>query len=229
MSSTASASCVVQRPFSFSSTMISWGSMKKTSPRPTSPALILAATVSSFALIALAGGTQYGSRCVSRWLLPANDLQRHPPGGGVQVAGQGVGIVPPLHTGADGCGAVGYTAGLALLAEGFAMRPYRLGMGVLVVLVACQVSQPPCLAQQTRVVPQQPRVVPQGHGEQVFSVAFSPDGKMVAAGCGDGRIELWEVASHKRRAMLRGHTEEVTSLVFSGDGKLLASRGAEGT
>src|SRR5262249_31277890 len=63
MSPTASPSCGVQRPFSFSSTMISWGSMKKTSPRPTSPALILAATVSSFAWMALAGGTQYGSRC----------------------------------------------------------------------------------------------------------------------------------------------------------------------
>jgi hypothetical protein len=127
-----------------------------------------------------------------------------------------------LPSGADGCGTVGYTAGLAFLAEGFAMHPYRLGMGVLVVLVACPVSQPPCHAQQLRVVPQ-------GHGEQVFSVAFSPDGKMVAAGCGDGRIALWEVASHKRRATLRGHTEEVTSVAFRGDGELLASRGAEGT
>jgi hypothetical protein len=63
MSSTASASCGVQRPLSFSSTMISCGSMKKTSPRPTSPALILAAMVSSLALIALAGGTQYGLHC----------------------------------------------------------------------------------------------------------------------------------------------------------------------
>src|SRR5262245_18165310 len=118
---------------------------------------------------------QYGLRCVSRWLLPANDLQRHPPGGGVPVAGQGVGIVPPLPSGADGCGTAGYTAGLALFAEDLAMRPYRLGMGVLVVVAACPVSEPPCHAQQLRVVPQ-------GHGEQVFSVAFSPDGKMVAAG-----------------------------------------------
>ena len=102
------------------------------------------------------------------------------------------------------------------------MRRYRLGMGVLVVLVACTVSQPLCHAQQ-------PRVVPRGHGKHVFSVAFSPDGKMVAAGRGDGRIALWEVASYKRRATLRGHTEEVTSVAFSGDGKLLASRGAEGT
>src|SRR5262245_1895420 len=101
------------------------------------------------------------------------------------------------------------------------MRPYRLGLGVLVVLVACQVSQAPCLAQQTR---------DSLHDRKgIFSITFSPDGKMVAAGCGDGRIELWEVASHKRRAMLRGHAEEVTSVAFSGDGKLLASRGAEGT
>jgi hypothetical protein len=128
--------------------------------------------------------------------------------------------VPSIR--ADGCGAVRYTAGLALLAEGFAMRPYRLGMGVLVVLVACPVSPPPCHAQQSPVVPQ-------GQGEHVFSVAFSPDGKMIAAGCGDGRIALWEVTSYKRRATLRGHTEEVTSVAFRRDGKLLASRGAEGT
>jgi WD40 repeat protein len=94
-------------------------------------------------------------------------------------------------------------------------------MGVLVVVAAFPVSQPACLAQQPRGVPHD--------GKDVFSVTFSPDGKMIAAGCGDGRIELWEVASHKRRATLRGHAEEVTSVAFSGDGKLLASRGAEAT
>ena len=52
------------------------------------------------------------------------------------------------------------------------MCPYRPGMGVLVVVSAFLVSQPACLAQQVRDIPQ----------GRVFSVAFSPDGKTVAAG-----------------------------------------------
>jgi WD40 repeat protein len=35
------------------------------------------------------------------------------------------------------------------------------------------------------------------HPEAVFSVAFSPDGKTLASGSGDGTIKLWDVATGK--------------------------------
>ena len=64
-----------------------------------------------------------------------------------------------------------------------------------------------------------------------FSVAFSPDGKVLASGSGSdvygssyGAIHLLDVGSWRINVTaLIGHTEEVYSVAFSPDGKLLAS------
>ncbi|MFI5526688.1 trypsin-like peptidase domain-containing protein, partial [Streptomyces platensis] len=55
------------------------------------------------------------------------------------------------------------------------------------------------------------------------SIAFSPDGKILVAGSGDGTVRLWSLASGKPRAPLRGHTDSVLSAVFSPDGRTLAT------
>jgi WD40 repeat protein len=61
-------------------------------------------------------------------------------------------------------------------------------------------------------------------GSDVFSsVAFSPDGRLLASGYKGGSMALWEVASGKQIGSLRGHRHRVHSLSFSPDGKLLAS------
>jgi WD40 repeat protein len=96
-----------------------------------------------------------------------------------------------------------------------------LPAGVLLGLAAALVSGPPCLAQW-------PKAVLRTEGKAVYCVAFSPDGRMLASGCVDGGVELWEVQTHRRRASLRGHTSWVRSLAFSPDGKLLAV-GSENT
>src|SRR5207247_1408656 len=64
------------------------------------------------------------------------------------------------------------------------------------------------------------------HGQKssVYSVAFSPDGKLLAAGGLDGTIQLWDVARRKALgAPLTGHNNSVGSVAFSPNGKLLAS------
>jgi len=46
-------------------------------------------------------------------------------------------------------------------------------------------------------VPFKERVILRGLTGDVLSVAFSPDGKTLASGSGDGTIKLWDVATGK--------------------------------
>ncbi|MDY6940861.1 MAG: NB-ARC domain-containing protein [Cyanobacteriota bacterium] len=57
----------------------------------------------------------------------------------------------------------------------------------------------------------------------VFTVAFSPDGSLLATGEARGEVRVWEVATGKPLLALPGHTGWVRSVAFSPDGKILAS------
>jgi WD40 repeat protein len=59
------------------------------------------------------------------------------------------------------------------------------------------------------------------NGHRCF--AFSPDGRMVAAGGEDRAIYLWEFVTGKMRAKVLGHDGPVTVLAFAPDGKMLYS------
>jgi WD40 repeat protein len=68
-----------------------------------------------------------------------------------------------------------------------------------------------------------------GGADSVISVAFSADGKTVAAGTFDGVIQLWNVASGQQAGILQGHITFVNSLAFSPDGSALVSGGMDNT
>jgi len=69
-----------------------------------------------------------------------------------------------------------------------------------------------------------------GHTLPVESVAFSPDGKILASCSADGTVRLWDLATHRQIGRsLTGHTGPVLSVAFSPDGKTLASGGADHT
>ena len=62
-----------------------------------------------------------------------------------------------------------------------------------------------------------------GHTGTVNTVAFSPDGKMLASGSDDNTVRLWAVADGREVARLVGHEHRITSVAFSPDGNVLAS------
>jgi predicted NACHT family NTPase len=63
----------------------------------------------------------------------------------------------------------------------------------------------------------------------VWSVAFSPDSKLLATGDTSGVVRLWDAASRKELLVCKGHIGEVRSVAFSPDGKTLASGSTDKT
>lgn len=61
----------------------------------------------------------------------------------------------------------------------------------------------------------------------VLSMAFSPDGKMLAIGDSERTVKLWNIALRQPLLTLTGHTESISVLEFSADGKTLASGGLD--
>lgn len=60
-------------------------------------------------------------------------------------------------------------------------------------------------------------------------MVFSPNGKLLATGHGNGVVKLWDVATRRELAELKGHDVVIRSLAFSPDGKLLAAGSWDGT
>ena len=68
-----------------------------------------------------------------------------------------------------------------------------------------------------------------GHKNWVRSVAFSPDGNMLASGSGDKTVKLWNLSTGKCLYTLQEHSDTIWSVAFNPDGKTFASSSDDGT
>jgi WD40 repeat protein len=64
-------------------------------------------------------------------------------------------------------------------------------------------------------------------GTEMTSLAFTPDGQILATASNDGTARLWEARSGRQLLTVR-HGSHVVSVAFSPDGKLLATGSADG-
>lgn len=66
-------------------------------------------------------------------------------------------------------------------------------------------------------------LIQNGHTQQIFSVAFSPDGARLATGSMDGFAKLWDLEAGQLVADLPCHGEWVQAVAFTPDGRYLAT------
>lgn len=68
-----------------------------------------------------------------------------------------------------------------------------------------------------------------GHRRSIASLAFSPDGRLLASGARDGAVILCAASTGDREARLEGHKGWTTALAFAASGELLAAGSDDGT
>jgi len=67
------------------------------------------------------------------------------------------------------------------------------------------------------------------HKDCIYSLAFSPDGKLVASGSYDKSLIIWDAQTGQELKTLLDHIDAVFAVAFSPDGKLLTSASQDRT
>jgi WD40 repeat protein len=66
-------------------------------------------------------------------------------------------------------------------------------------------------------------------GGTATCLVFTPNGKILACGSGDGFVRLWDIAGEKPSKILKAHDAPVLAIALSPDGGALATAGGDKT
>jgi WD40 repeat protein/DNA-binding SARP family transcriptional activator len=75
----------------------------------------------------------------------------------------------------------------------------------------------------------EPVMAIEGHKDQIYHVAFSPDGLRIATASLDHTAKVWDSATGQELLTLRGHQSAIHRLTFSPDSRYLATASWDGT
>src|SRR5258705_6434849 len=67
------------------------------------------------------------------------------------------------------------------------------------------------------------------HTYNVYSVAWSPDGKAIASGSGDNTVQVWDAATGTIQRTYTGHSDTVYSVASCPDCSDIASASSDNT
>jgi WD40 repeat protein len=70
---------------------------------------------------------------------------------------------------------------------------------------------------------------PKGHALEIWRIAYSPDGKIIATCSMDHTAQLWDAQTGNALHILKGHDAGIFDIAFSADGKTLYSAAHDGT
>ena len=68
-----------------------------------------------------------------------------------------------------------------------------------------------------------PTLMLKGHKDDISTLAFSPDGKMLLSGSDDGTIRAWDTITGRQQFICPGHTSEISELAASEERNALIS------
>ena len=103
---------------------------------------------------------------------------------------------------------------------------------IVIVLMTMRALQGPALFDlvfPSRFCTNHPELDLVGNTSEVFSVAFSPNGKYALTGSNDWTARLWDVQTGREIHAFTGHTGGVTSVMFSPDGNYILTASMDRT